>query len=64
MVPSGSADAAALCCFIQESDIKCGEVRGELYPPGEQRGGFFFSKFRKTGFKNKGTAGGYLRDSI
>lgn len=42
MVPSGTADAAALCCFIQESDIKCGEVRGELYPPREQKGGFFF----------------------
>lgn len=42
MVSSGTADAAALCCFIQESDGKCGEVRGELYPPREQRGGFLF----------------------
>lgn len=63
MVPSGTANAAALCCFIQESNINCGEVRGELYPPGEQRGGFF-SKFRKMGFKNEGTAGENLRDGI
>lgn len=53
MVSLGTADTAALCCFIQESDSKCGEVRGELYPPGEQRGGFFFPNLGRWILKMK-----------
>lgn len=53
MVPSGTAGAVALCCFIQESDIKNGE--GVTYTHlGNKGEDFCFFKFRWIDFKNQG----------
>lgn len=66
MVPSGSADAVALRCFVQGLNIKDGEI-GVNYTHLESReedGLVPKPKFGKAAFKNGATAGTNLWNSI
>ena len=53
-----------LCAVSSRSQISNVEKEGVNYTHLGNRGEDFFSEFRKTGFKNEGTAGENLRDGI